>query len=85
VDRILENFEALRTLGCLHILRVKAAIAFQVFIKHTAVIARWILKYSQMSSRTVLHVEGMYFSDCKQPEKKTYYSKLGFVTMLTFD
>jgi hypothetical protein len=31
------------TLGCLIILRVMAVIAFQVFIKHTAVIARRIL------------------------------------------
>jgi hypothetical protein len=69
VDRKLENLEALRTLGCLHILRLKASIAFQVFIKHTAVIARRILKYSQMSSRAVLHVEGMYFSDCKNEAK----------------
>jgi hypothetical protein len=54
---------------CLHILRLKAAIAFQVFIKHTAVISRRILKYSQMSSRAVLHVEGMYFSDFKNETK----------------
>jgi hypothetical protein len=40
-----------------------AVIAFQVIIKHTAVIA-------QMSSRAVLHVEGMYFSDCKNETKK---------------
>jgi hypothetical protein len=46
-----------------------AVIAFQVFIKHTAVIARRILKYAQMSSRTVLHEEGMYFSDCKNETK----------------
>jgi hypothetical protein len=43
-----------------------AAIAFQFFIKHTTVIARRILQYAQMSSRAVLHVEGMYFSDCKK-------------------
>jgi hypothetical protein len=47
-----------------------AVIAFQVFIKHTAVIARRILKYAQMSSRAVLHVEAMYFSDCKNETKK---------------
>jgi hypothetical protein len=47
-----------------------AVIAFQIFIRHTAVIARRILKYAQMSSRTVLHVEGMYFSDCKNETKK---------------
>jgi hypothetical protein len=70
VDRKFENLEALRTLGCvLHILRLKAAIAFQVFIKHTAVIARRILKYSQMLSRAVLRVEGMYSSDCKNETK----------------
>jgi hypothetical protein len=44
-----------------------AVIAFQVFIKHTAVIAR--RKYAQMSSRAVLHVEGMFFSDCKMRQK----------------
>jgi hypothetical protein len=48
-----------------------AVIAFQVFIKHTAVLARRILKYAQKSSRAVLHVEGMYFSDCKT-ETKTF-------------
>jgi hypothetical protein len=47
-----------------------AVIAFQVFIKHMAVIARRILKYAQMSSRAVLHVEGMYFSDCKNETKQ---------------
>jgi hypothetical protein len=47
-----------------------AVIAFQVFIKHTAVIARRILKYAQMLSKAVLHVEGMYFSDCKNETKK---------------
>jgi hypothetical protein len=39
-----------------------AVIAFQVFIKHTAVIDRRILKYAHMSSKAV---EGMSFSDCK--------------------
>jgi hypothetical protein len=34
-----------------------AVTAFQVFIKHTAVIARRKLKDAQMSSRAVLHVE----------------------------
>jgi hypothetical protein len=47
-----------------------AVIAFQVFIKHTTVIARTILKYAKMSSRAVLHVEGMYFSDCKNEQTK---------------
>jgi hypothetical protein len=42
-----------------------AVIVFQFFVKHTAVIARWILEYAQISSRAVLHVEGMYFFDCK--------------------
>jgi hypothetical protein len=42
-----------------------SVIVFQVFIKHTAVIARRILRYAQMSSRAVLHVEEMYFLDCK--------------------
>jgi hypothetical protein len=46
-----------------------AVIAFQVFIKHTAVIARGILKYAQMSPKAVLHVEGMYFLDCKNETK----------------
>jgi hypothetical protein len=46
-----------------------AVIAFQVFIEQTAVIARSILKYTQMSSRAVLYVEGMYFSDCKHETK----------------
>jgi hypothetical protein len=46
-----------------------AVIAFQVFIKHTAVIARRILKFAQMSSRTVLHVAGVYISDCKNETK----------------
>jgi hypothetical protein len=46
-----------------------AVIAFQVFIKHTAVIARRKLKYAQMSLRAVLHVEEMYFSDCKNETK----------------
>jgi hypothetical protein len=45
-------------------------IAFQVFIKHTTVIACRILKYAQMSSRAVLYVEGMYFSDCKNETNK---------------
>jgi hypothetical protein len=49
-----------------------AVIAFQVFIKHTIFVARRILKYAQMSSRTVLHVEGMYFSDCKNETNKKY-------------
>jgi hypothetical protein len=44
-------------------------IAFQVF-KHTAVIARRILEYAERSSRAVLHVDGMYFSDCKNETKK---------------
>jgi hypothetical protein len=44
-----------------------SVIAFQVFMKHTAVIARRILKYAQMSF--ALHVEGMYFSDCKNETK----------------
>jgi hypothetical protein len=43
---------------------------FQVFIKQTADIARRIFKYAQMSSRAVLHVEGMYFSDRKNETKK---------------
>jgi hypothetical protein len=43
-----------------------AVISFQFFIKHTAVIARRIVIYAQMSSRAVLHVEGMYFSDSKK-------------------
>jgi hypothetical protein len=47
-----------------------AVIAFQVFIKHTEVIARRKLKYAQMSSRAVLHEEEMYFSDCKNETKK---------------
>jgi hypothetical protein len=47
-----------------------AVIAFQVFLKHTAVIARGILKFAQTSSRAVLHVGGMYFSDCKMKQKK---------------
>jgi hypothetical protein len=34
-----------------------------------AVFARRILKYSQMSSKAVLHVEGIYFSDCKNETK----------------
>jgi hypothetical protein len=38
-----------------------AVIVFQVFIKHTAVIARKILKYAQMKSRAVLHVDEMYY------------------------
>jgi hypothetical protein len=42
-----------------------AVIAFQVFIKHTAVIARRILRYAPMSSRAVFHMEGMYFSGYK--------------------
>jgi hypothetical protein len=46
-----------------------AVFAFQVFIKHTAVIARRILTYVKLSSRAVLHVEGMYFSDCKNERK----------------
>jgi hypothetical protein len=46
-----------------------ADIAFQFFIKHTAVIACRILKYAKMSSRAVLHVEGMYCSDCKNEKK----------------
>jgi hypothetical protein len=46
-----------------------ADIAFQVFMKHTTVFSRKILKYAQISSRTVLHVEGMYFSDCKNETK----------------
>jgi hypothetical protein len=46
-----------------------AVISFQVFTKHTAVIARRILKYAQMSSRAVLHVRRMYFSDCKNETK----------------
>jgi hypothetical protein len=46
-----------------------AAISFQVFKKHRAVIARRILKRAQMSSRAVSHVEGMYFSDCKNETK----------------
>jgi hypothetical protein len=46
-----------------------AVIAFQVFINHMAVVARMILRYVQMSSRPVLHVEGMYFSDCKNETK----------------
>jgi hypothetical protein len=47
-----------------------AVIAFQVFTKHTAVVARRLLKYAQMPSRAVLHVEGMYCSDCKNETKK---------------
>jgi hypothetical protein len=45
-----------------------AIIALHIFIKHMAVIviACRILKYAHMSSRVVLHVEGMYFSDCKK-------------------
>jgi hypothetical protein len=40
----MENLEAgSGTLGCLLILRLMAVIAFQFFIKHTAVIARMIL------------------------------------------
>jgi hypothetical protein len=35
-----------------------------------AVIALGILKYAQMSSRAVLHVEGMYFLDRKNETKK---------------
>jgi hypothetical protein len=69
VDMRLENLEALRTLSCLLILRLMAIIAFHIFIKHTAVITRRILKYFQMSPRAVLHVEGMYFSDCKNETK----------------
>jgi hypothetical protein len=47
-----------------------AVIGFHVFIKHTAVIARRILKYAQMSSKAVLHVEGLYFSNCKNETTK---------------
>jgi hypothetical protein len=47
-----------------------AVIAFQVFIKHMAVIARRILKYAQMSSRAVLHLGGMHFSDYKNETNK---------------
>jgi hypothetical protein len=47
-----------------------AVIAFQVFIKHSAVIARRVLKYAQMSSRAGLHVEGIYFSVCQNEKKK---------------
>jgi hypothetical protein len=45
-----------------------AAIAFQVFILHKAVIARLILKYAQMSSRAVLHVEGILFFKQKKDD-----------------
>jgi hypothetical protein len=55
-----------------------AVIVFHVFRKHTAVIARRILKYAQMSSRAVLHVEGMYFSGCKNETKnKRQYLVIG--------
>jgi hypothetical protein len=55
-----------------------AVIAFQVIIEHTAVIARSIFKYAQMSSRAVLYVEGMYFSDCKNETKnKRRYLVIG--------
>jgi hypothetical protein len=47
-----------------------AVIPFQGFIKHTTVIARKILKYAQLSSQAVLHVGGMYFTDCKNETKK---------------
>jgi hypothetical protein len=42
---------------------------FQVFIKLTEIIARRILNYAQMSSRAVLRVEGMSFSDSKNETK----------------
>jgi hypothetical protein len=58
----------LRTLGWLLILRADGCHCFPSFIKHTTVIARRILKYARMSSRTVLHVE-MYFTDCKNETK----------------
>jgi hypothetical protein len=47
-----------------------AVIAFEVFVKHTTVIARRILRCAQMSSRAVLRVEEMYCSDCKNETKK---------------
>jgi hypothetical protein len=56
-------------MGCLLIFRADDCHCFQVFINHTVVIARRILKYAQMSLRTVLHVEGMYFAECKNETK----------------
>jgi hypothetical protein len=66
----MENFKGwIRNAGLFTYSTGMAVIALQVFIKHTAVIARRILKYAQMSSRAVLHVEEMYFSDCKMKQK----------------
>jgi hypothetical protein len=45
------------------------------FYNAYAVIARRIFKYTKMYSRAVLHMEGMYFSDCEmeQTQDKRQY------------
>jgi hypothetical protein len=70
----MENFKLikgwLRNAGLFTYSTGIAVIAFHVFIKHMAVIARRILLYAQMSLRVVLNVEGRYFSDRKNETKR---------------